>query len=759
MKKLLCLALTLGLAPHALASDPAISLGPLSGTAASIAIDPDDDLVQLVTLYQDGLRRSTDGGQSFEPYGTGLPKADFRKLVLDPKDHDRVLLVAANEAWHSLDFGLTWTSLGLADPSLRKLAVSPTTGDIYAAAGTTLYHSTDNGVTWGTAATGTLLYEVAISPSAPSNVVYGSINGLFKSTDNGATFNPTGMTSWVQAAAFKPTDPSLVLAGSSNGIYKSTDGATTFTQITAGLPGFANAEFFAYSPGGALWLALLDGMWVSLNDGTTWMNANQGLGGQPPIPTDASFDSTGDIFISAEASGGGIWRTVGQQLPWKHIAFPTHTSFTVAFASGTRIAGGADGVYKAVPGTGMSPTNWQADLGTHTEVVRVDSSDATRWVTGGVGSFIDNAQIVVLTNSGQNVAKTYEAFGAGRVVTIERDPSNASHLLAGVYPAGFGNAGILTSSDAGQTWSPVGGTAGWANRAITFDPFLASHVLELSENGQWSESFDGGATWTGLQLAFPVTGPAILFAFDPNVPNTIYRGDTGTGLHKSDDGGTTWTSLGVGLGMRSHIQFSPDEPGLFWISDASGTVQLTGDAGATFETAFTAPTASPCTGLDLDAATGNLLIGTDGASTWELPHASPYLNLGGGTAGSGGFVPHHFATGGLPKIGSMTFGFGINDAIGGGVAVLATSVVDAALPVFGGTLHPSAPYVTFTAHVLGGTAGLAGDGGFTTTLGIPSSVSLVGLELFSQVAVLGDAGASDPSGFVLSNGLSTRLMP
>jgi len=759
MKKLISLALLLALAPSVRASDLPISLGPLSGTAASIAIDPDDDLVQLTTLYTSGLQRSTDGGQSFEPFGTGLPGGDYRKLVLDPKNHDRVLLVANNEAWHSLDFGLTWTSLGLVDSSLRQLAVSPATGDIFAAAGTTLYHSTDNGLTWGTAATGTLLYEVAIAPSAPSNVIYGSINGLFKSIDGGVTFAPTGMTNWVQAAAFKPTDPSVVVVGTTNGIYKSTDSAASFTQITAGLPSFANAEFFAWAPGGPLWLGLLTGMWVSVNDGSGYVNANQGLGGVPPIPTDAAFNSTGDIFISAEASGGGIWRTVGQQLPWIHIAFPTHASFTVAFAGGTRVTAGGNGVYKATPGNGMSPTNWQSDFGTHTERVLVDPTDSTRWITGGVGSFFDNAQIVVLTNNGQSITKPYEQFGAGRVVTIESDPSNASNLLAGIAPASFGNAAIISSTDGGTTWNPIAGTAGWANRAITFDPFTSGHVLQQSENGQWSESFDAGQTWTGLQPAFPVSGPAILLAFDPLRPGTIYRGDTGGGLFRSDDSGATWTSLGMPLGMRSQIEFSPLVPGLFWIGDASGHVQVTGDFGATFEIAFSAAMGSPCTGLDLDPTTGDLLVGTDGASTWQVPNASPYVDLAGATTGSGGLAPMHFATGDLPKIGSLNFGFGGAGAVGGSVAVLATSVVDAALPVFGGTLHPSAPYVTFTAHVMGGTAGVAGDGSFTATFGIPSTISLIGLQLFSQYAVIGDAGASDPSGFVLSNGLSTTLIP
>ncbi len=750
-----------------------VSLGPLGGSAGSILVDPLDADVILVIQYTKGLMRSADAGVTFEPFGAGL-SANASDLAQVPGEVHGLYAIDGTRIVRSADFGATWTTLPLvADESLKGLALPATGSTVLAYDAFNIHRSANGGLSWTTTATlvpfaGEIFDSLALS--ADGGTAYaGSFHGVRKSSNGGASFAPVGgaFSQWVQCLTVSPTDPDVVFLGTPfNGMFRSTNGGASFDPIVSAVTA-GNGEFFAWEGGGArLWYATLTSLVQTTDGGATWFDATDGWPESTPIPTALALPATGPRYFGCEGgglydqAGGGLYvMPAGAPTSWQHLGFLVSHINAVAITSpgGPRVIGIGSGVYAGESGEILTPTAWHYDLGTDTRAIAVDPTDATRWLTGGVGSFQDNAQIVVLTDGGQSFSKVYETYGAGSVQDIAFDPGNPQRVIAGMSPAAFGTKALIRSLDGGNTWTDVAGTSGWATRAVAWDPHVPGRVLQLSDNNQWAQSLNAGLTWSTLQPALTNAGPAVLLEFDPFAPGVAYRGDSGSGLWRTDNGGGSWHSLGVSLHADSELLLHPQQPGLLWVSDADGSVLVSGNRGDSFEVALDMPLDANATALALDTSDGSLLIGSASASTWELAHASPVVVLGGGTPGTGGLTPRATLSGGLPLLGNAAFGFRGEGFVGGSLVYLALSAVDTPLTAFGGTFHVGGQVLWLT-YPSGGTAGAAGAGAFTATLPLANSPVLANIVLVAQMATK-DTGAAHPSNVVLSNALTVTLLP
>lgn len=765
------LALTTSLAQAQLnPADVPAPLGPLGGSAVSVISHPQDADEVLLIRYTLGLFRSTDGGANFVPHGTGYTGA-LRDLQHDPLVPTTLWGLDGAQVVRSTDFGATWNALGLVASNNLKSVSIPTSGNsLLATDAFNVYRSTDGGANWSVTHSvvpfaGKVLDEVHFAPSDPQIAYVAYNDGVLRSSDGGQSFAQSGpWDGWAQTMTVWPSDPNVVIVGAyAEGVMRSLDGGANFTQVAIGLTPLDNPEFLRWAPDGTtLWYGLLQGFAQSLDLGSTWTLEMDGLAFDTPIPSTVEFDADGGMYLGTESnslssqSGGGLYHRDLGDTAWTHVAFPEEFIRDVAIVgpNGQRLIALGSGVLEVGIGQPVTPTAWQAGIGADTRRIAIDPSDPTRWLAGGVGAFQDNAQVVVLSGSGATAVKTYEMFGAGRVEALAFDPGNSNVVVAGLFPAGFGSKAIIRSTNGGDNWTEVGGTVGWATVDVAFDPLTPGRMIQLSQNNQWAWSVDSGAAWGPLQPAWPASGPAAFVAFDPFVPNRLYRGDAGDGLWVTDDW-SNWTKLNVALHADSEILLHPHVPGMFWIGSDSGEVLVTTDHGATFEQAWNVPKAAKATRMVLDPATGDMLLGTTQASTWELPNASPYVSLGGGTLGSGGFAARHFPSGGLPRIGNGAWGLSGDQLVGGAGVALFLGLVDLQLPALGGTFHVGAQVAFFPATASG--AG-AGSGSFTTAVPLPADPFLVGLQLITQYGAI-DAGAPDPSGLVLSNAVRTRLLP
>lgn len=737
---LACCSLT---APAASQVGTVTSLGPFGGNANAVLVDPLDDSVVFAATFEDGLLRSTDGGVTFAPFGAGLTGVTT-DLQADPATPTRYFALSDANVFRSDDAGANWSQLALTLPSTaRNLAIA---GDVLLVNDVgTLWRSDDAGGTWTQVYTNTVLQDVEFAPTDPNVAYLGRIGGVDRSDDGGLTWTPTaGLTEWTQALAVDPTDEDVIYAAGALGVFeKSTDGGATSFSITTGWS-TSSTQFLEFLPGSstALWGAALDGMYRTVDGGSTWQAVNQGLGVFPPIPSQLGFRDNGDLLLATE---DGFFTLGGGTPPWVQTGFATVDVNDVAFAEpgGRRLAASEQGIYRANPGQQLVPSRFFFDFGASTNVVLADPDDSDRWISGGVGSFIDNAQVRVLQGDGQFVQVAYEVFGAGSVQTLVMSPDDPDLILGGVFPNAFGAPGILRSTDRGGSFAQIAGTESWPIVSIDIDPFDTQNAVAYFFDHAWASSTDGGLTWSE-QVSSPWagTGTPVHFAYDRFDSDVWYRVTTGEGLWRSEDSGATWAALGVTANDASDLEPHPDLAGHFWYSDGSGQVLYTTDRGDSFELVLgLSADAGP---LALDASTLELLVGTAGASAFEIDGATPFRGLGGAALTSSGDAPTHTTGGGLPLVANASFALAGSYTPSDRIGVLAISTVDPNLPLLGGVLHVLGPYADLLS-VLGGDD-------FEVSAPIPADAGLAGQTFFSQYAVL-------DGGIVLSDAVATTVLP
>jgi photosystem II stability/assembly factor-like uncharacterized protein len=242
---------------------------PLSGTAIwSVAFDP----VQPSTLFAGGrpgvLFRSQDGGQQWQRlpanFAAECPNVRFPRVLsiaVDPNDH-RVVWAGAevDGVRRSLDGGETWETIGAAvtsgaigkqlnDPDIHGIAVSSTTPTtVLVSTPREIFASTDQGESWqplGVKNAFPLPYcrGIAVKTNAP-NVLFvangdaaaGETGTVQRSQDQGRTWEtltlPVVPNTPIWTFALHAADPELLLTCSHYGqVFVSHDAGDTWHKI------------------------------------------------------------------------------------------------------------------------------------------------------------------------------------------------------------------------------------------------------------------------------------------------------------------------------------------------------------------------------------------------------------------------------------------------------------------------------------------------------------------------------------------------
>ncbi len=441
-----------------------------------------------------GPFRSTDGGQTFDPVGSGLPPsaASASALAVDPQNPDIVYAAYSTNAgvYKSVDGGAHWSasSSGLPQAVLLALVIDPANGTLYVCGYPGVFKSTDGGASWTSiSANLTICVSMAI---APGTLVVGTAQGAFKTTNGGASWSPrlglgSGMVSGITV---DPSNTSNIL-GSTFTTLRSTDGGTTFNAvfgITAQL-----TQTIAADPkkGATVYTGGPAGLFKSTNAGETWsLLTTDGATSVAVDPFDSStvYASFGNVKLSND--GGVTWQSFSTGLP---------------------------------PGTSVT-------------LVPDPSTPGVLYGMGG-GTIYKKA------GSGPwTPAATGLPSGFGSLLKI--DPSRGATLFTAI------GTSVYKSVDAAASWSAAnGGLSGVAIGGLAVDPFDSSHLLAWA-NSSGYESKDGGANW--LPFSGQAHRQAISFAFDPTVPGRVYE-DSDDSVDRSSDGGNTWQLANTGL-PRSH---------------------------------------------------------------------------------------------------------------------------------------------------------------------------------------------------------------
>ena len=174
----------------------------------ALAADPDAPETVWAGVEIDGLRRSTDGGRTWQPVGRqGLSSLDIHALAVVPDNgRGRRLLAATNndlnvsgdegQTWRPLKIGssLPWSYCrALAQPAGRPEEVLLGNGNGPPGSAGVVGRSTDGGDTWETASmpglANSTVWSFAVHPADPLRLYASSVSGeVYASTTGGASW-------------------------------------------------------------------------------------------------------------------------------------------------------------------------------------------------------------------------------------------------------------------------------------------------------------------------------------------------------------------------------------------------------------------------------------------------------------------------------------------------------------------------------------------------------------------------------------------
>ena len=616
------LILLLAAAPALAAIGRWSPLGPDGGTVTALAVDPvDSRIVYAATQKGEGVFKSRDGGQTWSPSGTGLPKIPGNSvfcLAIDPR---RPTILYAG----TLNFGI--------------------------------YKSTDGGASWSPSQRGLSanllgVSALAIDPGAPGTVFAGTGVGVFKTTDGGANWKLRNVglpdAPLVSDLEIDPKRTAVIYAAvGTSGVYKSANGGETWRPINSGLPARQGVDTLAIDPrrSATVYASTYAGLFKSTNGGASWFPSNAGLPKSivtalviDPRSSRTLFAGTFfDTGIFRSDDGGASWSPVNAGLSnlviWALAITPQDTVY--AATEGDSKPGG---VFQSADGrTWRRTVRGLSTLEITALAVESAGPGAPSILWAGTPSLG-----VFRSLNGGGVWRRVPIPGvSGPVNAIAVDPAHAgtAYVLADSLDGSGGiSIRLLKTLDAGRTWSrPTLPTTAGPFFNLIRDP--RDGTLWLAGYGL-ARSTDDGLTWTVpsgiasldilLDVGVDPSSPQVLYAAG-YMPRASRLSPTEARLYKSTNGGASWARTDAGLAGITGVQkvlVSPAHPQAVYVTSFSTLFRST-DAGAHWDRVAQAPQSGNIT--DLAAGPdGTLYAATGNTGVYSSPDGLVWTAIGNG---------------------------------------------------------------------------------------------------------------------------------
>jgi uncharacterized protein (TIGR03437 family) len=243
-----------------------------------------------------GVLKSVNGGATWVQANAGIATTNVQVLAIDPADTQTLYAAAApgyektaSAVYKSTDGARTWAHVDTSPLPVNQIAVDgKNPANVYEVNFNISYtpvnirKSSDAGATWNNLTFPASVQSLVVDPRtgaliAVSNQEVSGPNGVgvnmppffYRSVDGGA--------SWLRNQSVTPTVlPGLVIDGSTNPStvydalsFRSQDGGVTWSPL-APSPASSNTSAVAVDPGGNLYAAIPNGMFVSSDHGQTW---------------------------------------------------------------------------------------------------------------------------------------------------------------------------------------------------------------------------------------------------------------------------------------------------------------------------------------------------------------------------------------------------------------------------------------------------------------------------------------------------------
>lgn len=525
-------------------------LGPRGGMALSLAVSPSfasDDLVlagEHQTLSHPmlqvglGIRRSPDGGVTWHPTTVVAPDAALSATL------------AVQDLAFSPAFTIDWT--------------------VFAATWSGLFRSSDGGESWHAVEDGPeqFITSVAVAPdfAASRHVMagygYAMARLLYVSEDGGQSWSQHSDVSASTDIAYSPnfaTDGTALAAG--EGIYLTTNRGISWTQVLTSVT-YAVAFSPLFATDATLFAAGTDGVRISTDGGTTWISRTVATDTAwvRALAISPAFASDATVFAGTQR---GLYRSTDRGMQWATVAeYPGPDVYAIALAptwvtTPTLLVGSTAGVYRSdddghtwYQGEGVAPLR----------VPRlVQGPDDPRRLTA-VTAFHGVYQ-------SDNGGATWRHAGLRRptgIANIALSPDYVrDQMMLAAVPAG-GGMNFYRTLNGGEAWDILGSTD-YPGGGLAFSPAFPTHpvVFATGQHGKVLSSTDLGETWQ--PVGAPPTGTTSLEAWHVAVPPTYPSDGTlfagGAGFWRLPPGAQTWQPAATGLITNTQVTslaVSPD---------------------------------------------------------------------------------------------------------------------------------------------------------------------------------------------------------
>ena len=616
-------------------------------TPARFAMSPVDHHVVYLSSLGGGVYRSNDQGVTWESTNSGASMTNIAELAVSPSSSE--VVVAAEGSFGGLfrtvDGGDTWTPVpGIGKANTVTFVPDHVGRVVVGGAGGLLYLSDDDGATFqqtGGIGGGAEITAVVVGRNKSGSTLFaGTSEGdVLRSDDAGDSWSRVGpgipdqqVTSLALSADYA-TDDTLWASTWDDGVYRSADGGETWTAKFNGLTtdpqadeiGVPQFRALAVAPGSSgnqlLFLAGYDGMFKSSDGGSHWAAVETEAEYVTGMAVSPNYADDGTVIVSTYVKGVYISRDRGRSFVGSHDGLghsisegnkllPVRRMHNVTFSPGYT----ADGtIFTATWNRFVKSTDggraWTSI------VVARDPPDTSlrQFVIAVSPSFAADQTIYLGTRQG-DVYRSTNGGAEGSWKTVANLGARVRSLI--ISPefetdrALFASTekGIVTSSDAGATWTAIG-PEGISLLAISSNYASDRTLFAGTESGLYVTR-NRGETWSESTAAPLSTSSKVeAIALSPDFQNdgTVLVSVAGTGLFRSTDGGNTFTAVGPSLLQRGLI-----------IAD------------------FTNPTSAPIqfsTGFATDRtvfayAQQSVVRSTDAGDTWEvldLPPAAEFV--------------------------------------------------------------------------------------------------------------------------------------
>jgi hypothetical protein len=405
-----------------------------------------------------------------------------------------------------------------------------------------LYRSIDAGLTWDMldtrAVKGATRFTVAYDPTRSAHLVgLHPVQGLQESFDDGLGWSPftppLPAGTIVTAAGFSPDAPAVLLVGATNGLYRFDAAAGAWTQV-ASVPGEV-VGFALPGAGMPYFVATLDDVFQSNDQGQSWTPIGAGLPARPPGPWEPTVSANDSAYLVSRIRGFAGGAAGGRYVVYATVA--TVPADVQTQPGGTKLLT-AGGVYRLDSAVGT----WERAT-PNVDVTAGDQGGGTpipRFERLAVSATAPDTVYVSVQNT------TYDPLVLRGVF------SGGQWTWTGVYRWTSAPVNVTFGwFEAAQPIPRYGFGLGGAARGLVAAP-TNPDVVAMANNAAVYVTGDGGTSWTqaftkAAGSRWQTNGVDVtstwFYRIHPTQPAIHFICSTDIGLARSVDAGSSWESI------------------------------------------------------------------------------------------------------------------------------------------------------------------------------------------------------------------------